>query len=565
MKKALQSLLPLFAVIGVVITLLILWLAASLSPVVALAVLCFLFFGMIFFARKTAPHRPAGEFKVITRDSSEAQEHKLFRIPRKDNGKSSVASEEKPTFKIKRKKMFGTAGIRGLTNIEITPLLALKIGQVYGDYLGNQGKVAIGYDTRYGSPMLAQAATSGLMSAGIDVVNCGCLPTGALACQIVRAKLDGGLIITGSHTPYDRSGLIIFMADGSYLADGMARNIEKRYYELDKRQVRVAPEKIGRVSEEPNVLKAYREFLLSLIKEKEAIRNKHYKVLIDPANGTGILAFPPLLKELGCEVIFINEDPKPKPNREAEPRARNLGPAATRLTEHQGNLGIALDIDSDRALFIDETGQVLSEDLVGSIFARDIFENLSGKKLCVTPVNSSGLIEHTCQKTNSQLEYCGIGQPATLQVIRDLKADFSYEESGKYYFCRETLWADGILAGLKMLEIMARTGKTLKQLTYEFPVFYQVKHTRPCPNHLKNRLMKKVREIWEKEVPADRRKDVTLDGLKRVYQDQSWLLIRKSGTEPLIRVYSDAQSQNRAEELVKTGEAIIDQALLEIK
>jgi phosphomannomutase/phosphoglucomutase len=459
-------------------------------------------------------------------------------------------------------KLFGTAGIRGLTNIEITPLMALKISQVYADWLGNKGTVAVGHDTRYGAETLTQTSIAGLRSGGVNVVDCGCIPTGGLASHIVMNKLSGGVLVTGSHMPYNMIGIIIVMPDGAYIPEEIAHDLEKRYDEYDKRQSKVLPEKMGEYKKADNPLVSYKKFLLG-IADNDLIREKKFKVLVDPANGTAGLVLPELLRELGCEVYVINEKIKPIPDRPAEPRAINLKETAGKVKEYKCNLGIATDIDADRVLFIDEKGEVISEDLMGSIFAKSVMDkHKETDRLCVTPINSSGLIEYTCDKSKIKLEYCPVGQPATLKVVKHLKANFSYEESGKYYFADQAIWADGLLSALILLEIMAKTNKSLSQLASEFPKFYQVKHTVHCEHDVMDKVMKKVFELWKKQAIEGKVKDITVDGLKRVYKDNSWLLIRASGTEPLIRVYADAMSLNRAEELVKWGEEIVKKALL---
>lgn len=510
--------------------------------------------GAIIYFRvqpKPTPRRTAisTRFRIITPGSDLHQQTRAFCIPRKSD-------LPRPP----QESLFGTAGIRGLTNIQITPLLALKIGQVFSDYLGNQGTVAMGYDTRYGSRMLSQAISSGLMSGGINVLDCGCIPTGGVACAVVKKHLAGGIMITGSHTPYEMNGLIIMQSDGTYLSNEVARELEQRFSHYENRQVVVNPEQIGQYQLAEHPLEIYQEFLLSLINQ-ELVRSKHYKVLVDPCNGTAGLVLPPLLKTLGCELVLNNESLCPIPNRPTEPRATNLGPIASKIKEHYCHLGIATDMDADRVLFIDETGRVLSEDLIGALFARSIFEADASKKICVTPINSSGLIEKVCRELGRELISCPIGAPQTLQVIKECQASFAYEESGKYYFADEVLWADGILAVLKLLQIMAQKGKSLTELAAEFPAFYQVKHSLPCPEHLKDKIMERVRSIWEKEALNDRLKDITFDGLKRSYEDGAWLLIRRSGTEPLIRVYADAPSAGRAEELVLLGKGMVQRAL----
>ncbi|MDI6788322.1 MAG: hypothetical protein QME51_08120, partial [Planctomycetota bacterium] len=223
-----------------------------------------------------------------------------------------------------------------------------------------------------------------------------------------------------------------------------------------------------------------------------------------------------------------------------------------------------------------EKGSVLSEDLVGALFAREIISRRGGTKICVTPVNSSFLIEETVALCGGRLEYCRIGQPETIKAIKQCGASFSYEESGKYYFCEDSLCPDALLTSLKLLEIMAGQNKPLSSISSEFPQFYQVKHSlthqdilggaTAVPSGTKgafsiNKLFQKIEELWKSECREGSERDLTIDGLKRIYKDKSWLLIRKSGTEPLIRIYSDAPSRERAEQLVRQGEELVRKAV----
>lgn len=295
------------------------------------------------------------------------------------------------------------------------------------------------------------------------------------------------------------------------------------------------------------------------------IKAKKYRVLLDPVNGPATLVFPGLLKDLGCEVFLVNDNLSPKFNRPSEPRAGNLAETAAKVREHQCDFGIATDVDADRVLFIDADGRALSEDLVGAIFASEV---ISGDKVCVTPVNSSGLIEEVVAGARGKLEYCRIGQPETIKAIKQSGACFSYEESGKYYFSGLAFWPDALLASLKLMEILARRGVRLSELAAEFKPFYQVKrllrHDELFGPAVKgaggDKFFRKIRELWDSELKEQAVKDVVIDGLKRIYHDQSWLLIRQSGTEPLVRVYADAPSRERAEELASQGAALVRKA-----
>ncbi len=454
-------------------------------------------------------------------------------------------------------RLFGTAGIRGRTNIDVTPLLALRMSQCLGDHLGNEGTVALGRDTRPGSDMLARAAAAGLQAAGMTVQDCGIIPTGGLATWIREKKCDAGVLITGSHTPPDRNGFIVMMEHGGYIPDDEAVMLERMYDAAGQRAETIGAERLGSCTLARNPLGVYREVLFRSCDHRTVAARK-FRLLYDPCNGAASYVFAPLLEQLGVAGVPSNAEPKPIPDRATEPRAENLAAIAARVPAEKCDFGVATDIDADRVLFIDDRGRVLSEDLVGTLFARDILKKGS---VCVTPINSSNLIEETCEELGARLEFCRAGQPATVQRILELKADYAYEESGKYYFVRDAAWCDGLLATVKMLDLLARTGKKLSELADAIPKYAQVKEKIACPDSAKLTAMEKIRAIWEKEGLSGRRGDLTIDGLKRSYGDRSWLLIRKSGTEPVIRVYADAKTPARARELVEWGKGVVARAL----
>jgi len=456
------------------------------------------------------------------------------------------------------KKMFGTAGIRGLTNREITPDMALRIARAFGDRLGNRGRAVVGRDTRYGAEMLSLAATAGLVSAGFDVSDCGVIPTGGLCTLMTRGKYDGGVLITGSHTPPDRIGIICLLPDGAYIPDGIAREVEERYEALDRSRSDVPPEHVGRFAPEPEPIPRYLASLVESV-DRERIAARRFRVVVDPVNGAASEVFPELLRRLGCEVHVIHGTPGPVFARPSEPRAPVLGAARAKVLEVGADLGCCTDVDADRVLFVDEQGRVLSEDLVGALFADHLFGRGGGT--CVVPINSSGVIEWLAARSGFTLVDCPPGQPATVEVVKRHRADYAYEESGKYYFCRRALWCDGLFAAARLLEILAAAGKPLSALAAPYPTFHQVKHTVHCDDAIKEPAMARVFRMMEGELLDGRRKDVTLDGFKRVFQDDAWLLIRKSGTEPLIRVYSDAMSPERAQDLVRQGKDLLGRAM----
>lgn len=289
-----------------------------------------------------------------------------------------------------------------------------------------------------------------------------------------------------------------------------------------------------------NLHKIYLDKLLSLVDAK-LIQAEKFKVLVDPVNGAASEVLPLLLERLGCEVVRWNCETDRLPARELEPRKESLKETAAAVVKNHCHLGVATDMDADRVLFIDETGEVLSEDLVGAIFGQSILEVKKG--VMVTPLNSSGLFKKVVEENGGKLVESLVGPPEISETVKKHRAVFAYEESGKYFFS-PMIWADGLLATIKMLEIMARRRQGyggLSQIRQSYPVYYQVKLAIKC--------------AWDK-MPAM----YAGKGMKQVFGD-SFRFIRASGTEPLIRVFSDSPSLNKAKELAEDGKKMVEKEL----
>lgn len=455
-------------------------------------------------------------------------------------------------------RLFGTAGIRGVTNADITPELALRLGRATGHWLRERlkraPKVAVGHDTRYGASMLARAAACGFAAAGGHVQSYGTVPTGAFCLNVAKTEQDGGLLVTGSHMPPDRIGLILVDGEGAARPFRQTDEIELL---LNADLPPVPPNEIGRLEE---AFHPYELYVSECMKAVDAprCRARKFKVVADPANGAACEIAKEFFEWLGCQVEMLHFDPNPIPDRPSEPRASSVGAAIELVRREKADLGACFDVDADRLLLIDAAGAPVSEDSVGALLASRL---LKPGQACVVPVNSSGLIELVCGRLDVRLEYCEVGQPAQIDAIRTHKAAFGYEESGKYYFPAHGPWADGLYSAAKVLEIMAREEKALADLVAELPRFHQVKRNIDVPNDAKTKAMLSVARRLQTELLEGKARDVVVDGFKRVYRDHAWLLFRKSGTEPLIRVYSDAPSAERAAELADAGEKLLRDCL----
>lgn len=455
-------------------------------------------------------------------------------------------------------RLFGTAGIRGVANADVTPELAVRLARAFGQWIRRHalrhGSAAVSHDPRWGASMLARAAAAGFASAGFNVRHTGLATAGAFAANVARARQDGGLYVTGSHMPPDRIGLLLATADGAVAPFPVTDAVETL---LDNPAPPLPPDRIGRIEDAPDAGELYLDTILGAV-DVPLVRSRSFRVLLDNANGAAGPAALEFFRRLGVEAEILHAEPGPVPARPSEPRAHTVGEAVRRVRETSPDLGACFDVDADRVLFIDRRGTPVSEDAAGALFAR---HELAPGDACVVPVNSSGLIERVCREAGARLEYCAIGQPSVIQAIRDLGAAFSYEESGKYWFARRFPWSDGLYSTARFLEIMARTGRSAEELIAGLPAFFQSKRNVPVEDGKKDRLMEAVAARLRSALAEDRLHDLTLDGFKRVYRDGSWLLFRKSGTEPLVRVYSDAPSRARADGLAAAGEALLRECL----
>lgn len=284
----------------------------------------------------------------------------------------------------------------------------------------------------------------------------------------------------------------------------------------------------------------YLDKLLSLV-DLELIKQQHCRVLVDPCNGAASELLPKLLELSGCQVIKYNCEINELPKRAPEPRRESLQETARAVLKNRCDLGLATDMDADRVLFIDELGEVLSEDLAGAILAPLRQDSGGAGLVFVTPLNSSGLFKSEMKKVGAKVIECRVGPPEITMAIKKHRAVFAYEESGKYFFSRYFNWADGLFSSLKMLEIMAKLKQKLSVIRLRYPVYHQVKLAVKCP-------MERMPKRWIGE------------GEKQIFGD-SFMFIRASGTEPLIRIFSDSPSLKQAQILAEKGKKLVETRL----
>ncbi len=436
-----------------------------------------------------------------------------------------------------RLKYFGTAGIRGFTNREITVRLAHRVGLALGHLYG---EVLVSRDTRRGSRMLKEALISGIAEAGgtaydIDVAT---LPMTASAAS------DMGLhavAVTGSHTPPEIEGIVVIDDGGADIYWDESRKIE----ELIDSPPRPAPG--GRIVRMPVPLDAYLQRIEGFIGNPPS----GFTVAADVAEGS----LSPFLQEVmgyfGLSVKDVESSGTGVPWRHPEPRGDRAGILGAVM--EGADLGILTDMDADRVVFVSKEGP-LDENSVGAFFASRYARKGS---TIVTPINSSGTIVEAARRLGLRIAWCRIGPPEIAHASRVNGADFAYEETGKYMFVRDGfLWGDAVLSTLFMLKV---TDGDLSAVHREFPPRAQVRRSVPCPRERMQAVMEAVGKIVRTELADAEILDV--DGYKAIFPDSSWLLIRASGTEPVIRVYSEGRDEGRARELSELGLGILRRAM----
>ena len=430
------------------------------------------------------------------------------------------------------RELFGTDGVRGIANKELTIEMALDLGRVIGTFKG--GKIAIANDTRLSSDMLKCAVLSGIMSTGSDVVDLGTVPTPALQYYVKETDCTAGVVITASHNPREYNGIKFIQDIGSEF-----------FREMDEECERIYKSKTFKIASWNEVGKLYEEdcteMYINAIVDSVSL-DKKYRVAVDCGNGAAYFTTPEILKRLNCDVLSINCHPDGRfPARNPEPVEEVLDVLKRVVVEFGADIGAAHDGDADRAVFIDERGKFVSEDVILALMAKHYVEKNQGG-IVVTPVSSSKCVEDTVKEAGGEIVYTPVGSPVVAKVMIEKRAVFGGEGNGGLIFPEHLLARDGAMSIAKVLQLMDETGKKLSQLASEIPKYYMIKSKIACKDKAK------LLEGLRKEFPNAN----FVDGARLDFED-GWLLIRPSGTEPIARIFAEGRTKERAEDLFEMG------------
>ncbi|MEM3516678.1 MAG: phosphoglucosamine mutase [Candidatus Bathyarchaeia archaeon] len=438
------------------------------------------------------------------------------------------------------KKLFGTNGVRGIVNKELTPQLVFELSLAIGAFF-NSGEVILGRDGRKSSEVLSYLVSAGLIETGCAVYDVGMLPTPALQWITRKNNVNGGVMITASHNPPEYNGIKVMDKDGVEIVKEKEEVIEKIYFNKEWRLS--AWSEMRKKIDKSYMLEEYKESIKSFINE-EKVRSAKLKVVIDPGNGVGALVTPYLLRELGCKVLTINGNIDGTfPGRLPEPSLENISDLCNAVKAFKADFGVAHDGDADRAIFVDENGIPHWGDRTFALIEKIFLEENPGETI-VTPVSSSKVIEDIAQLYGGKIIWTEVGSTIVSRRMQEINAKLGGEENGGIFYAPHIPVRDGAMAAALITNILAETKKSLSQLLNEIPLYYSIKTKVECPHSAKLKVLEMIKE------DAYGEKIEVIDGVKIWFSDSSWILIRPSGTEPIYRLFAEAKTEEQAKKLI---------------
>ncbi|SIQ27259.1 phosphoglucosamine mutase [Rhizobium sp. RU33A] len=434
------------------------------------------------------------------------------------------------------RRYFGTDGIRGLSNrFPMTPDLAMRVGIAAGTIFrrgGHRHRVVIGKDTRLSGYMLENAMVAGFTAAGLDAFVLGPIPTPAVAMLTRSLRCDLGVMISASHNPFADNGIKLFGPDGYKLSDELEQQIEE-LLEKDLYGQLAAPNDIGRAKRIDGVHDRYVEFAKRTLPRDVTLHG--LRVAIDCANGAAYKVAPAALWELGADVVTIGDEPNGT-NINLECGSTHPDALQKKVHETRADIGIALDGDADRVIIVDENGTVIDGDQLMAVVAETWAQDglLRGGGIVATVMSNLGL-ERFLGDKGLTLARTKVGDRYVVEHMRNHDFNVGGEQSGHIVLADHGTTGDGLVAALQILAAVKRTGKTVSQLCHRFE---------PVPQLLRNVRFsggKPLEDAIVKQAIADAEAELAKSGR---------LVIRPSGTEPLIRVMAEGDDRAQVERIV---------------
>jgi phosphoglucosamine mutase len=418
-------------------------------------------------------------------------------------------------------RLFGTDGVRGIANRDLTPDLALTLGRAAGTVLGGAGRVVLGRDTRVSGPMLEAALTAGLCSAGLDVALAGVVPTPAVSFLTGDEAAIAGGMVSASHNPVDDNGIKFFSPEGAKISSELEASIEAAM-QAPSTTLPVGMA-VGGAELLPGADDRYvRHLVASLHSSLNGLR-----VVVDCAYGAAWEVGPRAFREAGAEVIAINAAPDGS-KINVECGSTSLGPLTRRVLEEGADLGIAVDGDADRVLAVDERGDVIDGDAMLALAAVNMAESGElDRNLVVTTVMANLVLQHALADRGIEVLTVPVGDRFVSEGMLEAGAVLGGEQSGHIIFGTHARTGDGILAGLQLTRVVASGSQPASQLAHLFEPYPQVLINVPV---ISPEALEGAEILWDQ-----------VARLQDELGNEGRVLVRASGTEPLVRVMVEAR------------------------
>jgi phosphomannomutase len=442
--------------------------------------------------------------------------------------------------------MKSVSGIRGIVGESLTVENALQFAKRFGAFCNGE-KVIVGRDSRTTGTMLFNTISAGLMSVGVDVIDLGICPTPTILLATENSDAGGGIAITASHNPPEWNALKLISEDGMFLTQAQVQE----FWSLPEDKITYKTwQNIGKLYHDNTAIDSHIKAILDIsLVDVNAIRRQRYCVAIDSTNGAGGLLSPLLLKKLGCEVIELFPEPTGIFSRIAEPAADNLKDLKKLVIDKSADIGFATDPDVDRLSVVTEQGKALGTEY-SLLLAEDYV--LSQKKGCIaTNVSSSMASEDIAKRYRVQVFLTKVGEINVVEAIREHHCVIGGEGNGGIILPELHCTRDAPLGMALILSYMAKTGKRISELVANIPYYYMAKEKLPLPEETNFTLI--ISEL--KKRYADKKFDFT-DGVKVISNDW-WIHIRKSGTEPVVRIIAESKSKEKSEYLIYEAKELL--------
>ncbi|MCI4351049.1 MAG: phosphoglucosamine mutase [Thermoplasmata archaeon] len=450
-------------------------------------------------------------------------------------------------------RLFGTNGIREVVGTKFTPKLVVDVAGAIAKILPVGAPIAVGWDGRTSSVAAARLMSSTLALGGHAVVELGLLPTPAIQYNVRPVGAQFAVIITASHNPPDFNGIKCIAADGLEVPRSVEEAIEVHVARGEGAAVTF--DRVGSVRRDPHGGERYLEGILKQV-DVAAIRARKFRIVLDCGNGASVPTSPELLRRLGCQVITLNGHVDGTfPGHLSEPTESNLADLVRTVPAVGADLGVAHDGDADRAVFVDGQGRYIPGEKTLTLLAREFTRRHHGG-IVVTPVSGPQSVEDVVRPLGGEVVYTRVGSPSVTHEMAARKAVFGGEENGGLIFPAFQLARDGAMTAAAVLDFLAHTDQTLGAAIDELPRYTLLKEKVACPVERRDEVIRAVAAA----VQTQGGRVVTIDGVK-IVRDEGWILLRPSGTEPLIRVFAEAREAPVARRLVDEGLAFVRDAL----